>query len=78
MKRRYYVIEIVGWPITPSSGPSWRKPGASYSVLDRYDCHREIFRVTSTRNPRLPAWCKAQAKAECARLNRLERAQVAT
>jgi len=59
VKQRYYVFENTG-----ALGK-----GSAYSVLDRYDCHREV------------AWfegmaghlCKAQAEAECDRLNRIER-----
>lgn len=38
---RYYVVAVTGFNTTGSAEAA-RRPATSYSVLDRYDCHREV------------------------------------
>ncbi len=61
---RYYVSSITG------------QAGTSYSVLDRYTCHREVatFYAPEANVPYGLERRQAQVVAECARLNALDAA----
>lgn len=74
MIERYYVVGVTGYPIVP--GAAWSKgpERTSYSILDRYDAHREVRRYYVTKGiSESDVVRRFKATAECQRLNVAER-----
>lgn len=74
--KRYYVIDVQGYPIAPASAYSdssgSRPPGVTYAVLDRDTAHQEIA-VFESGLGRPVSWCKRKAEELAKALNRRER-----
>lgn len=67
MSERYYVVTVDGYTIGRGTSVGSTKPKTSASVLDQYDCHREVATFKGLAS-------EALATLACLRLNAIERA----
>lgn len=72
--RRYSLRRVDGWPIYPDSSGSAGYGSPSFAILDMDDCWREVYLDFPARwKPKRGR--EERARAELARLEKLERAE---
>lgn len=69
---RYYVIEQHGYSMAGGRAHLGSKAGVSFSLLDRYNCHREVAQSYAVPGAATATTRRQRIHAECSRLNALD------